>query len=81
MAKHKQAEEKRQYIQAAVVPDPGVKCNHCGALYDHKVLDKKKTSTGPRWYMQCGACGGRFVLIRPDAKRFPQNRNLVAATH
>jgi len=62
MAKRK---AKRVYTQSPVVVDTGIECPHCHEMYDHRVRDKKNTSTGPRWYMKCAMCGRNFVLIRP----------------
>lgn len=59
--KTKRPRKKRQYTQVPVTTDPGIKCYHCGHLYDHK--KRKKYPNGTQRYL-CGSCGKPFVVRR-----------------
>ena len=53
--------EKRSYIQAPVVHDPGYPCPHCGERYGHHKSHKYPAG---RQRMLCGGCGKPFVVWR-----------------
>jgi len=50
--------KKRQYTQAPMVHDVGLKCPHCGECYNHKKAHKYKNG---RQRMICSSCGKPFV--------------------
>ncbi len=53
--------EKRPYTVAPRVMDPGVKCVHCGHLYDHRITHTYPNGNRRR---KCGGCGRNFVTMR-----------------
>jgi DNA-directed RNA polymerase subunit RPC12/RpoP len=43
------------------VMDPGVRCVHCGHLYDHRITHTYPNGNRRR---RCGGCGRNFVTMR-----------------
>ena len=55
MPKRKKRKPPEQNI---IVPEPGVRCPHCGARHGHKVTN---TYPNGRRRRLCGGCGKPFV--------------------